>query len=350
MKESFQIQIPTPCGENWERMDRGEQGRFCQHCQKTVVDFTGMTDAEVLGYFGAGSRGARSGVAGSGAMGSGAIGSGLGSRDDGSASSGPHICGRFLPEQLGRQLAPTPVQRNGWSGWRWVLASALMLLRPPEGSKPVKAVAVERKAKDNPGRGLGDAVVGMFFRVVKETKAPKKTARFVADSVRAWRPSIAKFDSVKGPEVAGTIPEVAGTIPVVKRAMPGAGGELLGFLGGVSVVVVRKIGLDSPILQKVVDTVSALNAFRKEDFVTLYPNPVERGGALNLAWLSGEGRYQLTLLSMRGQLVGERVVEVGGTGQVDQWVLPVGLAAGVYVLRLVKEGSSRVDVREVVVR
>ncbi len=84
--------------------------------------------------------------------------------------------------------------------------------------------------------------------------------------------------------------------------------------------------------------------------MTLYPNPVERGGALHLAWLSGEGKYQLTLLSMRGQLVGERVVEVGAAGQVDQWVLPLGLAAGVYVLRMVREGSSRVDVREVVVR
>jgi hypothetical protein len=41
---------------------------------------------------------------------------------------------------------------------------------------------------------------------------------------------------------------------------------------------------------------------------------------------------------------------------VDQWVLPVGLAAGVYVLRItersevLKDGSGRVDVREVVVR
>jgi hypothetical protein len=284
-------------------MDRGEQGRFCQQCQKTVVDFTGMTDAEVLEYFSAGSS----------------------------------VCGRFLPWQLGRPLAPTPVQRNGWSGWRWVLASALMLLRPPEGSKPVKAVGVERRDST-----IRKTIIETDGMVVHTTKRPK-VARVVADSFRAWLPSIAKLDSVKGPGVPGTI-------PVVNLVMPGAGSELVGFLGAVSIVRVRKIGLDSPILQKVVDTVSALNAFRKEDFVTLYPNPVERGGALHLAWLSGEGKYQLTLLSMRGRLVAERLAEVGGAGQVDQWVLPVGLAAGVYVLRMVKDGSGRVDVREVVVR
>src|SRR3984957_6319985 len=126
MKESLQIRIPTACGEDWERMDRGKQGRFCQHCQKTVVDFTGMTDAEVLGYF--------SGVAPE-----------AGSCGPGSPGAGSHVCGRFLPEQLGRDLAPAPGQRNGWSGWRWVLASALMMVRPPEGGKPVKAVAVERR-------------------------------------------------------------------------------------------------------------------------------------------------------------------------------------------------------------
>jgi hypothetical protein len=288
MKESLQIQIPTPCREDWERMDQGEQGRFCQHCQKTVVDFTGMTDAEVLGYFGAGS----------------------------------HVCGRFLPGQLGRPLPPTPVQRNGWSGWRWVLASALMLLRPPEGSKPVKAVGVERR--DSTVRSY---IVESDGMIVHTTKRKKKVARVVADSV--------------------TGPDMARAIPVVNRAV--ASGEF-SFVCRVGGVRISRVQSDSTILQKLADTVSAMNIFRKEDFVTLYPNPVERGGALHLAWLSGEGKYQLTLLSMRGQLVGERVVEVGATGQVDQWVLPLGLAAGVYVLRMVREGSSRVDVREVVVR
>jgi hypothetical protein len=298
-------------------MDREERGRFCQNCQKTVVDFTGMTDAEVLGYFSAATRGVGSRGAGPGGVGSQAV---EGARSAGTELAESRICGRFLPEQLGRELLPASVQRNGWSGWRWVLASAMMVVRPPEGGKPVKAVAVE------------------------------KAAGVVADSVRAWRPSIVKMDSLLGPRVPGTI-------PVVNKAVPGAGKELVGWLGAVSIgKAVRVKGLDSSILQKVVDTVVAWAPLRREDFVTLYPNPVARGEVLHLAWLSDVGKYQLSLLNMRGQLVAERVAEVGGAGQVDQWVLPVGLAAGVYVLRItersevLKDGSGRVDVREVVVR
>lgn len=43
--------IPTPCNENWDKMTPTEQGRFCSLCSKTVVDFTRMSDDEVLNYF-----------------------------------------------------------------------------------------------------------------------------------------------------------------------------------------------------------------------------------------------------------------------------------------------------------
>jgi hypothetical protein len=312
MKESLQIEIPTPCREDWERMVKGDIGRHCNLCQKTVVDFTGMTDAEVCGYFNARGRDAE-------------------------------VCGRFLPGQIGRPLAPAPVQRNGWSGWRWVLASALMMVRPPEGGKPVKTDSVERR--DSTIRSTIIETDGMVIHV---EKGRKKMARIVADSVRVWLPSIVRMDSVEGPEVTGGMPMVNEGV----KQQP-----LVGYLGAVTAgTVICRRGPDSSILQKVADTVSVLNIFRKEDFVTLYPNPVERGGALHMAWLSEGGSYQLTLLDMRGRLVAERLVEVGGAGQVDQWVIPVGLAAGVYVLRItersevLREGGRRVDVREVMVR
>lgn len=51
-------------------MSPEEKGRFCQHCQKTVVDFSNMTDRELVNYF--------------------------------STASG-RVCGRFMPEQLNRE-------------------------------------------------------------------------------------------------------------------------------------------------------------------------------------------------------------------------------------------------------
>ena len=48
MKSLFSI--PKPCHENWDAMTPAEQGRFCSLCAKTVVDFTGMEDAEITIY------------------------------------------------------------------------------------------------------------------------------------------------------------------------------------------------------------------------------------------------------------------------------------------------------------
>lgn len=47
----MKISIPEPCHENWGVMTPNEQGRFCQSCQKTVVDFTHWSTADIQNYF-----------------------------------------------------------------------------------------------------------------------------------------------------------------------------------------------------------------------------------------------------------------------------------------------------------
>ena len=49
--KQFNLSIPTPCHERWEQMTPTEQGRFCSSCQKTVIDFTHMTDQQLAAFF-----------------------------------------------------------------------------------------------------------------------------------------------------------------------------------------------------------------------------------------------------------------------------------------------------------
>lgn len=65
------INVPEPCDESWEEMRPHGCGRFCAHCEKTVIDFTQMTDEAVVKVL-----------------------------MNNSGSS----CGRFNDEQLNRQL------------------------------------------------------------------------------------------------------------------------------------------------------------------------------------------------------------------------------------------------------
>jgi hypothetical protein len=45
------ISIPKPCHENWDAMHPREQGRHCDACYKTVIDFTGKSEKEIVEYF-----------------------------------------------------------------------------------------------------------------------------------------------------------------------------------------------------------------------------------------------------------------------------------------------------------
>ncbi|MGG9962336.1 hypothetical protein [Ferruginibacter sp. SUN106] len=47
----LKISIPTPCHEDWNAMTPNAQGRHCNACVKTVVDFTNMNDEEVKYFF-----------------------------------------------------------------------------------------------------------------------------------------------------------------------------------------------------------------------------------------------------------------------------------------------------------
>jgi hypothetical protein len=45
------ISIENPCHEDWNRMTPETQGRFCNSCEKIVIDFSEMSDSEILQFF-----------------------------------------------------------------------------------------------------------------------------------------------------------------------------------------------------------------------------------------------------------------------------------------------------------
>lgn len=84
--QMLQLSIPEPCHENWHYMTPTEQGRFCNACTKEVVDFSMMTDTEVINYF--------------------------------STLTHEKVCGRALPTQLNRTISWPKEPRKRWF-WYW---------------------------------------------------------------------------------------------------------------------------------------------------------------------------------------------------------------------------------------
>jgi len=94
MQKNIQLRIDNPCSENWEHMRPEEKGRFCSSCKKTVVDFTAMTDHEMVQWF---------------------------------TNREENVCGRFHGDQLNRELLHQLKRKNAeWRVWRYLLAGLLI--------------------------------------------------------------------------------------------------------------------------------------------------------------------------------------------------------------------------------
>jgi len=42
------LSIPQPCHQSWNEMTPADKGRFCQSCQKTVTDFSTLSDSQFI--------------------------------------------------------------------------------------------------------------------------------------------------------------------------------------------------------------------------------------------------------------------------------------------------------------
>lgn len=51
MSQNFSLTIKKPCSEKFDEFQATAIGGFCNLCQKEVIDFTKMSDSEILQYF-----------------------------------------------------------------------------------------------------------------------------------------------------------------------------------------------------------------------------------------------------------------------------------------------------------
>ena len=122
--QKIQLTIPEPCHENWENMIPGEQGRFCSSCAKTVVDFSMMSDTEVLNYF--------------------------------STLQDAKVCGRALPAQLNRAITMPrePKKRLFWY-WNYIVLFFMLFSKSNQSKAQTKGEVVTIPIKPTCTKALG---------------------------------------------------------------------------------------------------------------------------------------------------------------------------------------------------
>lgn len=108
------ITIPQPCHEKWAQMTPAAQGRHCAACDKVVMDFTRLTDAEVIHWL----QRPKSG----------------------------RTCGRFATQQLNRPLLVLAAPAPRWQKWvaATVAVVGLQAAMPPT-AQAQSTVPVEQR-------------------------------------------------------------------------------------------------------------------------------------------------------------------------------------------------------------
>lgn len=156
-KDKFQVSIPDPCTQAWSDMTPAEGGRFCTRCQHEVIDFSLMTDKEILAVI---------------------------------SSRNKNLCGRFQSAQLNRSLhEPLPPKRSFFPA---AVFASLIAALVPEGSKaqtpadatvqsiPTKVVPTKSRATavfkgqiidSLTGKGLAGVTISLKHKGVEESGA-----------------------------------------------------------------------------------------------------------------------------------------------------------------------------------
>lgn len=283
--KKFELSIPKPCHENWDKMTPEAKGRFCGACNKTVMDFTNMSDRQLAEFF---------------------------KQPSGS------VCGRFENGQLNRVLE-VPSKRIPWIKYFFTIAIPAFLFSTKAAAQGKVTV------KDSIG------VVPVNKKVAEMPVAANENKK----RITVGRVSRVKLSSFKVEKIAGdsSLFVKAPCLPVPGEAVniKRENAEPVSLMAVLGMVVKSK-----PVIKKEVRAESQQPKQQMDSNASflIYPNPVKTNTIFNLE-IKGlpEGRYGLAILTSTGGAVKneELIVE---KKLMKYSVMLNNMAAGPYFIQL----------------
>jgi len=339
--QKLQLSIPEPCHENWDNMTPEGQGRFCGSCAKQVIDFSAMTDNQLMQYF--------------------------------ANLKNENVCGRVHPDQLNHAFVmPDPARKKIWMYWQYVLAVLLFFFTknqlakaqtglPKTELQPAKPVDANREGRIMLGgirRASPDEMKTITIQDETGGVIPFATGEITSSGAQLMADSSGKInvsgfqaqDSIKLSAVGyhsqtfslkdinGKIVRLATHITSMEEITLHGNGTTKGKMimaGGISYTRVGKV-------HRLKDTLQNLISFLDSD-IGVFPNPVKKGNAITLAVkLKKPGTYQIVFSDVSGRQLLQQIMQAT-TKQVQQQVtLPVSWASGLYFVKILDEKSIAV--------
>jgi len=270
------------------------QGRHCLNCQKTVVDFTSMTDTELVNYF---------------------------------KKNTGNTCGRFTNDQLQRDIL-VPKKKINWMKYFFQMAIPAFFLSFKAGAQnDTTKASVE----------IMDSVKTVLRTDTSTTDVyPVDSELCIEDKYPTALDSTFIFPKFETAPVCITVPsniamgfsviEVLGDVNIQTKLLPD-----VPFSDFLSKIFKNKSPLPIPV---------NLPTIPSSTIATLFPNPIKSGNTLQINWENADaGDYHFTIANSDGNPVQEGsfyLEEKAGSSSIAL----MDLAAGNYVLTIVNTGSE----------
>ena len=367
MAKKLQLQIPEPCHEDWNKMTPLDKGRFCDSCQKAVIDFTRMSDTQLIAFFKKPTTGS--------------------------------VCGRFHNDQLERDIA-FPRKRIPWFKYMLQICLPFFVANAKAISQGKPAIKLSETAETciKPDTNAKLIMVGQLAppklalspiknrlqgRVVdEEGNSIPHASVFIKDSKKGVNCDARGYFSIKvnpkekfvtlvtssiGYETnektisnnAGSINEIVlksepivlkevivnSTVDIKRMESTGfvvitdEQHTLLGRAGAICVTYFEK--------DTILTTIK--NFFIKDPF-KVYPNPAKSGSAIKIEIRNtGSGEMQIELFNLQGQLIGSSVINTYEKNSTITYQLP-NIIAGSYLLRLKNKKSGKIQTEKIIIQ
>lgn len=332
MAKKFQVTVPTPCKENWSKMTSNKDGRFCLSCQKTVVDFSTMSDEHILSYISKG-------------------------RDT--------MCGRFKENQLNRELIGTTKPKFPWLRYALQVAFPAFLVssKSEASGKAVAPIEVVSSTANPMIQGTvpriteekaGDTIIvkgkvtdyngqGISFATVMIKGTPRGV---LTDSSGVFEIKVEKGEDVL--LVASAVGYSSSEMPIqlgneqklnikLDQSMQL---EMDHAVAGMMMPAI--VHRDSPL--------EIIKAICKIDSMKVYPNPAS-GGSNIMLWVrvKDPGEYSIELIKGDGQLVQEKKYVVSSS-ELNTQIDTTGLPPGTYIVKVINSKKKKIGSKRVIIQ
>lgn len=324
MPAPVHVTIPEPCHENWQQMTPNEQGRHCMACQKTVVDFTLMSDQEILDHI---SRATSS------------------------------VCGRFNNDQLNKTYVEKRLKPSFTFRYVWNMITAAFLLTGGAACEQVKKTGRKKPAINSNGE-----VLGKVAPPVEETTQFDATYALMGSIAiklpDTAEPSITKVEATKcgaaNPDLQETTGEAADTLvvpsieiptpdaamdtiaPPVDEVMPIVTEDSVVAIAG-GIMVSHEVTITERVTREVIEWLPFKKALR------IYPNPVMPGHTVNINLeIDKAGTYKLEIMDASGRVVYVQALQVVRQAQVVNVPTQSSWSRGVYWVRISNATDKKV--------